>query len=50
MSRSQYSYISDNNQNTPFVHTPKESRQIKNIAEQIYNVYIIIIILILIYK
>jgi len=37
MSRSQYSYISDNDSNTSVLHTPKESRQIKNIAEQIYN-------------
>eukprot|EP00833_Pecoramyces_ruminatium_P012307 jgi/Orpsp1_1/1186339/evm.model.d7180000049858.2 len=37
MSRSQYSYLTNNDTNEPVVHTIKEYRQIRNIAEQIYN-------------
>ncbi|ORX77048.1 hypothetical protein BCR32DRAFT_283551 [Anaeromyces robustus] len=38
MSRSQFSYMTSNNDlNIPITLTPKESRQIRNIAEQLYN-------------
>jgi len=40
MSRSQFSYLCIPNSNVPPVQTPKEARQIRNIAEQIYSVYI----------